>query len=269
MQTELLRERYEPLEVVGRGGEGEVIRALDHLHGRQVALKVRRVSDEASRSHLLSEARLLLSLSPHPGLPLVREDFFVDERYVIAMDWIEGTDLQALLDAEDGRGLDPALVIGYLEQAAEALGAPPHTRPNRRARRRQAGKPDPDLLRSDRPRRLRTVLQTDGRASPGRYGRLRGRRARGRGQTDRGVGRVLAGRHRRGAAHRRAPVRRRAELGHDRAGSGSRRWSGSCARTWRSIRCAAMHRRPPSSPGCSDGGAPPSRGERSRSCWPT
>ena len=122
MQTELLRERYEPLEVVGRGGEGEVIRALDHLHGRHVALKVRRVSDEASRSHLLSEARLLLSLSPHPGLPLVREDFFVDERYVIAMDWIEGTDLQALLDAEHGRGLDPALVVGYLEQAAEALG---------------------------------------------------------------------------------------------------------------------------------------------------
>ena len=91
MTTELLRERYETLDVVGKGGEGEVIRALDHLHGRQVALKVRPVPDETSRSHLLSEARLLLSLSPHPGLPLVREDFFVDERYVIAMDWIEGT----------------------------------------------------------------------------------------------------------------------------------------------------------------------------------
>jgi hypothetical protein len=36
MTSELLRERYEPLEVVGRGGEGEVIRAFDHLHGRQV-----------------------------------------------------------------------------------------------------------------------------------------------------------------------------------------------------------------------------------------
>ena len=121
MRTELLRERYEPLEVVGRGGEGEVIRALDHLHGRQVALKVRPVADEASRTQLLSEARLLLSLSPHPGLPLVREDFFVDDRYVIAMDWIEGMDLEALLDAEGRPGLDPALAIGYLEQAAEAL----------------------------------------------------------------------------------------------------------------------------------------------------
>src|SRR5687768_18602540 len=37
------------------------------------------------------------------------------------MDWIEGTDLEALLDRERGPRLDPALAIGYLEQAAEAL----------------------------------------------------------------------------------------------------------------------------------------------------
>jgi WD40 repeat protein/tRNA A-37 threonylcarbamoyl transferase component Bud32 len=121
MIGELLRERYEPLDVIGRGGEGEVIRALDHLHGRQVALKVRPVGDEASRAALLSEARVLLSLAPHPGLPLVREDFFADDRYVIAMDWIEGTDLEALLLRDGTPGLEPALAIGYLEQAAEAL----------------------------------------------------------------------------------------------------------------------------------------------------
>jgi WD40 repeat protein/tRNA A-37 threonylcarbamoyl transferase component Bud32 len=121
MRTELLRGRYEPLEVVGRGGEGEVIRAVDHLHDRTVALKVRRVGDEAARDRLLSEARMLLSLSPHPGLPLVREDFFVDDRYVIAMDWIEGADLEALLDDVGRPGLDPALAVGYLQEAAAAL----------------------------------------------------------------------------------------------------------------------------------------------------
>ena len=121
MRTELLRERYERLEVVGRGGEAEVIRALDHLHGRSVALKVRPVTDDVSRAQLLSEARLLLSLSPHPGLPLVREDFFVDDRYVIAMDWIKGRDLEGFLHVEGRPGLDAALAIGYLEQAAEAL----------------------------------------------------------------------------------------------------------------------------------------------------
>src|SRR5262245_64658409 len=122
MRAELLRERYEPLEVVGKGGEGEVIRALDHLHDRQVALKVRSVPGDGFRTALLAEARVLLSLSPHPGLPLVREDFFVDERYVIAMDWIKGMDIEALLELEGNPGLDPALAIDYLEQAAEALG---------------------------------------------------------------------------------------------------------------------------------------------------
>src|SRR5215471_15386304 len=117
MKAALLRERYELLESVGRGGEAEVVRAIDRLHGRQVALKVRRVTDWASRAGLLSEARLLLSLSPHPGLPLVREDFFDDGRYVIAMDWIEGTDLEALVEAGDPPGLEPALAIGYLEEA--------------------------------------------------------------------------------------------------------------------------------------------------------
>ena len=121
IKTRVLRGRYRQLEVVGRGGEGEVVRALDQQHGRQVALKIRTVGDESSRQDLLSEARLLLSLSPHPGLPLVREDFFVDDRYVIAMDWIDGTDLQALLEREGTPGLEPPLASAYIEQAAEAL----------------------------------------------------------------------------------------------------------------------------------------------------
>jgi len=121
MEPELLRDRYEALETAGKGGEGEVVRARDRLHDRQVALKLRPAGDETSRARLLTEARLLLSLSPHPGLPLVREDFFADGRYVIAMDWIEGTDLEQLLRRDGRPGLDPALALSYLEQAAAAL----------------------------------------------------------------------------------------------------------------------------------------------------
>jgi hypothetical protein len=39
----LLHSRYEVVAVVGRGGEGTLVRAVDRRHGRDVALKLRRV----------------------------------------------------------------------------------------------------------------------------------------------------------------------------------------------------------------------------------
>ena len=106
---------------MGSGGEAQIVKALDRQHGRFVALKIRPVRDEAAREDLLGEARVLLSLPPHPALPLVREDFFDRDDYVVAMDWVDGTDLATLL-AENGRpGLAPSSVLAYLAQAAEAL----------------------------------------------------------------------------------------------------------------------------------------------------
>jgi WD40 repeat protein/class 3 adenylate cyclase/tRNA A-37 threonylcarbamoyl transferase component Bud32 len=118
----LLRDRYEPIEVVGRGGEGRVLRAIDRQHDRQVALKIRPAPAGTARDELLREARVLLSLEPHAGLPLVRDDFFHEDDYVIVMDWIEGVDLDRLLRSEGAPGLAPSTVLGHLAQVAEALG---------------------------------------------------------------------------------------------------------------------------------------------------
>ncbi|MDQ1468302.1 MAG: hypothetical protein QOH10_2717, partial [Actinomycetota bacterium] len=119
--ADLIRGRYEPLEVVGEGGEGRVLKALDRQHGRIVALKVRTMFDGVQREQLLAEARLLLAVSPHPNLPLLREDFFDGDTYVLAMDWVDGTDLERLLRARGRPGLAPSTVIGWLAEAAEAL----------------------------------------------------------------------------------------------------------------------------------------------------
>jgi tRNA A-37 threonylcarbamoyl transferase component Bud32 len=118
---ELIRGRYEPLEVVGRGGQGEVVRARDSLHDRQVALKVRPVRTPAEREAVLSEARVLLDVRPHAGLPLVREDFYVGRRYYLVMDWVEGKSLQQVLDERGDPGLAFDVVVGYLQQVAAAL----------------------------------------------------------------------------------------------------------------------------------------------------
>jgi eukaryotic-like serine/threonine-protein kinase len=117
----LIRERYELLETLGAGGEGRVVTALDRQHGRFVALKIRQVRDDLAREELLNEARILLAIPPHPALPLVREDFFDGEDYVVVMDWVDGTDLATLLRAGGRPGLASSSVLAYLPLAAEAL----------------------------------------------------------------------------------------------------------------------------------------------------
>ena len=117
----LMKERYEILESLGAGGEGRVFKALDRQHGRFVALKIRPVREDQERDQLLNEARMLLALGPHPALPLVREDFFDGDNYVVAMDWVDGTNLATLVRDRGRPGLAPSSVLAYLSQAAEAL----------------------------------------------------------------------------------------------------------------------------------------------------
>jgi WD40 repeat protein/class 3 adenylate cyclase len=117
----LIKERYEVLEVLGAGGEGRVLKALDRQHERFVALKIRPVMTNRAREELLNEARILLAVPPHPALPLVREDFFEGQDYIVAMDWVDGTDLATLLRERGHPGLAASSVLTYLSQAAEAL----------------------------------------------------------------------------------------------------------------------------------------------------
>ena len=116
----LLHGRYEVLAEARAGGDATVFKALDLQHDRTVALKIRSVVDR-DRTAALEEARVLLSLDPHPLLPLVRDDFFVDERHVIVMDWVQGRDLGRLLREQGRPGLPLTSVLNYLAQAAEAL----------------------------------------------------------------------------------------------------------------------------------------------------
>lgn len=118
-----LRGRYEILEVIGSGGEGQVLRALDHLHSRQVAIKVRRIDphDLSRRRDVLNEASVLLRMTPDPHASVVREDFIVGDRYYLVMDWIEGMPLDRLLTEQGDPGLPLEAVIEWMGQVADVL----------------------------------------------------------------------------------------------------------------------------------------------------
>lgn len=118
----ILQGRYEITNVVGRGGEGTLVHAIDQRHGRSVALKLRPIpADAVDAERFLVEARTLLQLRPHPALPLARDDFFEGDRHVLVLDWIDGVDLAAVL-ADQGRpGLPMATVLRWLAPVAEAL----------------------------------------------------------------------------------------------------------------------------------------------------
>ena len=101
---------------------------------------------------------MLLALPPHPALPLVREDFFDGDDYVVAMDWVDGTDLATLLRrarapraraVERARLPRPGRRGAHAPALAVAAGHP---------RRRQARQPDPHQGRPDQARRLRPLL---------------------------------------------------------------------------------------------------------------
>jgi WD40 repeat protein/serine/threonine protein kinase len=117
-----IRERYDVVEIVGRGGQGTVVKAFDTRHDRFVALKIRRSTNDLPDSERqLGEVRTLLELSPHPGLPLVRDDFFERDQHILVLDWVDGVDLGRVLATDGAPGLPPSTVLRWAAQAAEAL----------------------------------------------------------------------------------------------------------------------------------------------------
>jgi serine/threonine protein kinase len=119
--TELWRDRYRPVDVVAQGGQGRLVRGIDRQHDRPVALKIRRVASVEQRNQVLAEARVLLALRPHPGLPTVREDFFEGDRFVLVMDWVEGDSLDQVVATRGAPGMPLPSVLRWAEQLADAI----------------------------------------------------------------------------------------------------------------------------------------------------
>ena len=110
---------YRAEALLGRGGMGEVYRALDVRLGRPVALKLL-AAGVPEEGRLLRESRLAAAID-HPNVIPIYEAGEDHGRVFIAMRYVAGGDLKALLRREGA--LEPARAIAIAAQVADALDA--------------------------------------------------------------------------------------------------------------------------------------------------
>ena len=104
---------YQVEELIGRGGMGEVYLARDPRLDRPVALKVLGADlagDERFRQRLLRESRLAAGLD-HPNVVPIYEAGEMEGRLFIAMRYVDGIDLRALLRRHGALAPERALAL--------------------------------------------------------------------------------------------------------------------------------------------------------------
>ena len=113
---------YRLEQMIGRGGMGEVYRAVDTRLGRPVAIKLMREGkgDSALAIHrFLREARAASALN-HPNIVVVHDIGETDDgRHYIVQEFIDGATLRASMERQNA----PATVIDVGRQVAKALAA--------------------------------------------------------------------------------------------------------------------------------------------------
>ncbi|WP_069735082.1 serine/threonine-protein kinase [Streptomyces sp. EN27] len=127
--TRLIQSRYRLLELIGRGGMGEVWRALDEALGRQVAVKCLKPLGphhdqdftRVLRERFRREARVAASLQ-HRGVTVVHDFGEYEGVLYLVMELLDGQNLSQLLEENQQHPLPVEHVVDIAEQVADALG---------------------------------------------------------------------------------------------------------------------------------------------------
>jgi len=115
----ILQSRYRVVRQLGIGGMGAVYEAVDLRLGHTVALKQTLTKDEGQWRQFEREARLLAALN-HPVLPRVSDYFTEGHRAFFVMQFVEGSDLAAILAQQPGP-LPRNAVVAWADQLLDAL----------------------------------------------------------------------------------------------------------------------------------------------------
>lgn len=115
----LLQNRYEIIEIIGKGGMGAVYLARDQRLGNTVALKETFFNDAMMLAAFEREARLLAGLR-HAALPKVMDHFAEVDGQFLVMEFIPGEDLQDLLESST-EAFQTEEVLQWADQILDAL----------------------------------------------------------------------------------------------------------------------------------------------------
>jgi len=117
--------RFHVVELVGKGGMGLVLRALDVCLQRQVALKVldpQYAKNDLARNRFIREARAAASISHENVVAVHHVEKHRDEFPYLVMRLITGQSLQDLLDEKNGP-LEVSEIVRIGQQTAAGLAA--------------------------------------------------------------------------------------------------------------------------------------------------
>jgi len=135
----MLDNRYEIIEMIKAGGMGAVYKALDHRFDKKLCAVKEMLNQTGGTSHdqdymidrFKKEAHILNELR-HPNMPVVRDYFIQAGRYYLVMDYIEGRDLETILEkhlddqrllglSDEKKGIPEEKVIEWAKQILDAL----------------------------------------------------------------------------------------------------------------------------------------------------
>lgn len=116
----LLQNRYLVVQLIGKGGMGEVYLAVDQRLGSAVALKRTFFSDDEMLGSAFEREAKTLARLRHPVLPKVSDHFTENETQYLAMEHISGDDLSKRLEISD-KPFPLSWVLFWTDQLLDAL----------------------------------------------------------------------------------------------------------------------------------------------------
>src|SRR5579871_5351251 len=112
--------RYRVTGRLGVGGMGTVLRAVDEVRHRDVAIKLPNDMDSKVISRLQRECDVLAQLEHHHIVQVYGSGSDPDLPFYIVMEFVDGTTVEDLLRQQPG-GLEPRQALKIAQSVAEAL----------------------------------------------------------------------------------------------------------------------------------------------------